>query len=261
MDSTTEASSAESSSRGRGRGRGRSRGGLGKYLRARGRGRGGGRLAEFRERLVLEGERPEELDEEEAEELARKYSRRQLGSNADRYVEPEPELGSDGEEIVEPEVDLSQFLERQKLEDTPAVALASPAEEDDEDVDHSLAHISGKVKPLESQSRKGKVQQIEWDAGLAEMSREKAVAEAHWDLKARFRANQSHQKGRNVARGGKTGRSDRRQGKASSPRNLRFALTVTLEKLVTAAPPLPGGPEPSSDPKVQMEDFLDELLG
>lgn len=90
-------STAESSSigQGRGRGRGRSRGGYGKYLRARGR-RGGSRPAEFHERLVLDGEKPEELDEEEAAERATRYSRRQLGSNADRYVEPEPELGSDG---------------------------------------------------------------------------------------------------------------------------------------------------------------------
>jgi hypothetical protein len=44
----------------------------------------------------MEGEKPEESDEEEAAERATKYSRRQLGSNTDRYVEPEPELGSDG---------------------------------------------------------------------------------------------------------------------------------------------------------------------
>ena len=81
--------------RGRGRGRGRSRGGLGKYLRARGRGRGQGRPAIFNERLLLEGEGAEE-DEEEAAARAAKYSRRQLGTNADRYVEPEPELDSDG---------------------------------------------------------------------------------------------------------------------------------------------------------------------
>jgi hypothetical protein len=46
---------------------------------------------------VLEGEKPEELDEEAAAEFKTKYSRRQLGSNVDRYAEPEPELGSDGE--------------------------------------------------------------------------------------------------------------------------------------------------------------------
>lgn len=80
----------------RGRGRGRGRGGLGKYLRARGRGRGQGRPAAFGERLLLEGEGNEEEEEEEAAERTVKYSRRQLGTNADRYIEPEVELGSDG---------------------------------------------------------------------------------------------------------------------------------------------------------------------
>lgn len=94
----TEASTS-SGDRGRGRGRGRSRGGFGKYLRSRGRGhRGGGRPAEFNKRLLLEGEGPpdEEEDEEAAAEMAAKYSRRQLGTNVDRYKEPSPELGSDG---------------------------------------------------------------------------------------------------------------------------------------------------------------------
>lgn len=87
------------STRGRGRGRGKSRGGLGKYLRARGRGRGRGRPAEFGKRLLLEGEAPEEVDEEDQKELQQKFSRRQLGSNADRYAESDPELDSDGEHI------------------------------------------------------------------------------------------------------------------------------------------------------------------
>ena len=95
--STQPADSAVSTPRGRGRGK--SRGGLGKYLRARGRGhRGGGRPAEFGKRLVLEGEEHAEDDpeSEEAQEEARRYSRRQLGTNADRYKEEEPELDSDG---------------------------------------------------------------------------------------------------------------------------------------------------------------------
>jgi hypothetical protein len=71
------------------------------YLRARGRGRGLGRPAELGKRLVLEGEETVEVGEEEneeAEEWARYFSRRQLGSNADRYVtvEPEPALSSNG---------------------------------------------------------------------------------------------------------------------------------------------------------------------
>ena len=88
----------DSSTRGRGsgRGRGKSRGGLGKYLRARGRGRGRGRPAEWGKRLVPEDEEEVELDEEEQKEFNRKFARRQLGSNADRYVEPEPELDSEG---------------------------------------------------------------------------------------------------------------------------------------------------------------------
>lgn len=95
MDSAAT-SSTEPIAPSRGRGRGKSRGGLGKYLRARGRGGGRGRPAQWGQRLVLEGEEPEELDEEEQAELQQKYSRRALGTNADRYVEPEPELDSDG---------------------------------------------------------------------------------------------------------------------------------------------------------------------
>jgi hypothetical protein len=53
----------------------------------------------FKERLLLEGEggaNDEEEDEEEKAERVAKFSRRQLGTNADRYKEEEPELGSDG---------------------------------------------------------------------------------------------------------------------------------------------------------------------
>lgn len=82
------------------RGSHKPRGGYGKYLRARGRGGGGtggrGRPAEWGKRLVLENEQQVKLDEEEAKELQQKFSRRQLGTNADRYKEPEPELNSDG---------------------------------------------------------------------------------------------------------------------------------------------------------------------
>lgn len=85
----------------RGRGRGKSRGGLGKYLRARGRGRGRGRPAEFGTRLLLEGEQQLELDPDSEEAIAarefqQRFSKRQLGSNADRYAEAEPVLNSDG---------------------------------------------------------------------------------------------------------------------------------------------------------------------
>lgn len=93
----SQSDASASSPPARGRGRGKSRGGLGKYLRARGRGGGRGRGAVWSNRLVLEGEQEVELDEEEAAELQQKFSRRQLGTNADRYREPELELDSDGE--------------------------------------------------------------------------------------------------------------------------------------------------------------------
>jgi len=69
-------------------------------------------------------------------------------------------------------------LERQRLDDELGPSIPAPAEDDD-DVDRSLAHFS--TKPREgASSRKGKVQQIQWDTELEEMSREKAAAEAHW---------------------------------------------------------------------------------
>jgi hypothetical protein len=54
----------------------------------------------WKPRLLLDGEGPEDEDDEEArearEEMARKYRKRQLGSNADRYEEEEPDLDSEG---------------------------------------------------------------------------------------------------------------------------------------------------------------------
>ncbi|KAG5352513.1 hypothetical protein C0989_001998 [Termitomyces sp. Mn162] len=127
---------------------------------------------------VIEEEQKEELDEEEAAERVTKYARRQLGTNADRYVEPEPELGSDGEPIVEPEVDISAFLEKQRIADIgPSIAPADST--DDEDVDTSLAHIGSKSRVVTS-TKKGKMEKIEWDEALDTMSREKASAEAAW---------------------------------------------------------------------------------
>ncbi|KAG1718297.1 hypothetical protein EDD22DRAFT_855524, partial [Suillus occidentalis] len=141
----------------------------------RGRGRGKSR--------VLEGEQAVDLDpdSEEAKELQQKYARRHIGSNADRYQELEPELDSDGEcsgeEIREPEVDLSSFLARQRLSDLSETTVVTVAQVDDDDIDHELAHISShRVPPPTTQ--KGRIQAIEWDAELEEMSREKAAADA-----------------------------------------------------------------------------------
>ncbi|KXN83188.1 hypothetical protein AN958_01702 [Leucoagaricus sp. SymC.cos] len=226
----------------RGRGRGRSRGGFGKYLRARGR-RGAGRPAVFHERLLLDSEKPEELDEEEAAEFKTKYARRQLGSNVDRYVEPEPELGSDGEPIVEPEVDLSSFLERQRLDDEHGPSLGSePAAqaEDDDDIDHTLDHIKSgpQQRRLQTTQKKGKTQQLKWDKELESMAREKAAAEATWDLKERFRAKSEKLRSRPIP--------------SAKERKATNAL-VEAPALPSAAPP--------KDEKAEMQDFLDDLLG
>ncbi|KAJ4478196.1 hypothetical protein J3R30DRAFT_3290267 [Lentinula aciculospora] len=228
----------ESFSHNRGRGRGKSRGGLGKYLRARGRGRGFGRPVAFTKRLVLEGEEEgEEEENEEAEEEAAaqqaKYSRRHLGTNADRYAEPEPELDSDGEPIVEPEVDLSAFLEKQKLSDDLGHSV-SPLPEDEDDVDHSLDYLTAKITNF-----KGKTQQIDWDDSLENLLHEKTAAEATRELKNRFRA-----KSERLRTSGNNSARDRKK-----------------ELSYVDAPPLPVAE--NERPKTEMErmeDFLDDLL-
>ena len=98
--SSASTNKSNSTSRGRGGGHGRgNRGGLGKHLRAKGR-RGTGRPALWKPRLLLDGEAPDDEDDEEArearEERARKYAKRGLRSNEDRYKEEEPELDSEG---------------------------------------------------------------------------------------------------------------------------------------------------------------------
>lgn len=84
-----------------------------------------------------------------------------------------------GEEIKEPEVDLSAFLERQRLSDSaPALSGGPDAPEDEDEIDHSLAHITSQRQSA-FQSKKGRVTTIEWDDSLERMSREKAAAEAN----------------------------------------------------------------------------------
>ncbi|KAL0057653.1 hypothetical protein AAF712_015694 [Marasmius tenuissimus] len=245
--SATTQGTETSETRGRGRGRGKSRGGLGKYLRARGRGRGFGRPAEFHKRLLLEGEGPadEEEDEGEKAERAKKYSRRQLGTNADRYKEEEPELGSDGEPIVEPEVDLSSFLARQKLDDE--ANLPGPSvkddEDDDDDVDHSIDPVAlgYQSKSDIAASRKGKAQEIQWDNQLDELMREKESADAARDLKSRFRAKSEKLKTKPITPSVRERKQD--------------GSTVEAPPL-----PLPENAKLKTQQK-EMEDFLDDLLG
>ncbi|KAF8512957.1 hypothetical protein BU17DRAFT_95830 [Hysterangium stoloniferum] len=176
------------------RGRGRGRGGLGKYLRAKGR-RGTGRPAEFVTRLRLEdedddhsGSGDEDGEDGEGDERAeqRKYAKRNIGTNADRYEEPE--VDPHAEEEPEPEVDLSEFLARQRLELESTVVSKPTVETDDDEVDHTLSHLPSTSNF--SKSRKNNVHTIEWDASLDELKREKEAAEAVRDLKTRFRKNQ-----------------------------------------------------------------------
>lgn len=76
-------------------------------------------------------------------------------------------------------MDLSSFLERQKISDDAGPSAISPPADDDDDVDHTLAHI-GSRRTATAPSRKGNVEQIAWDETLDELAREKASAEATW---------------------------------------------------------------------------------
>ena len=78
---------------------------------------------------------------------------------------------------MEPEVDLSSFLERQRLSEAPSL-LAPRKPEDEEEIDHTLAHISSRPNASAQTSRKGRVQSIEWNDELDQMNREMAAAEA-----------------------------------------------------------------------------------
>ena len=84
-----------------------------------------------------------------------------------------------GEEIKEPEVDLSNFLARQRLNDDTNVGILKATTDPDEDeVDHSLAHLKSGGPHSAQKSMKGRVQTKEWDEELENMSREMAAADA-----------------------------------------------------------------------------------
>ena len=85
-----------------------------------------------------------------------------------------------GEEIKEPEVDLSNFLARQRLDDTIGPSIPKPTTDPDEDeVDHSLAHLKSVGLHSVQKPTKGRVQTREWDEELENMSREMAAADAN----------------------------------------------------------------------------------
>jgi len=106
------------------------------------------------------------------------------------------------------------------MENPPRFPLVS-ATADDDDVDHSLAHITS--NPLaDRQLRKGKIQHIDWDASLEEMRHDNNIARAQsgafylnclstdefeWlpnifllDLKERLRVSGTHQMGKTATR-------------------------------------------------------------
>jgi len=209
-----------------------------KNVPSRGRGFRGQRPAVFREPVLLESEQPDELNEEEVAELEAHYAKRTLSSNADRYEEPEPEIGSDGQPIVDPEVDLSALFARQRLEDSSRPLFSQATTNKDDDVDPSLAHINpNNCNKLPS--RKGKVQEIEWDASLEEMEHNKNVAQARSDLKERLRASAARQMGKTAIR-------------VHSDRQARS---------LKEAPQLPQDPSlPQKSPRAEMEAILDKLL-
>jgi hypothetical protein len=102
MSDETRYSQPSSSTSTGARGRGySSRRRIGKHIRARGRGYRGGLPARYQERLTPDGEQSEQLEEAEAAELEARYARRTIGTNADRYEEPEPEIGLDGMNSIE----------------------------------------------------------------------------------------------------------------------------------------------------------------
>jgi len=141
---------------------------------------------------------------------------------------------------VEPEVDLSSFLERQRLsEATPGLSSVPPLLEEGE-VDETLAHIGSRPQ-ASTTSKKGKVQTIEWDGTLDEMLREKAAAEATWDLKTRFRAKTDKLRVNPATQGVRERKAEK----------------------VQEAPLLPSelAAQAKKDPRHEMEDFLDDLLG
>ena len=72
-------------------------------------------------------------------------------------------------------------MDRQRLvdDDAPLQTAKSKEPEDDEDIDHSLAHISATHVGLPAKM-KGKVEQVDWTPELDQMTRDKANAEANW---------------------------------------------------------------------------------
>jgi hypothetical protein len=128
--------------------------------------------------------------------------------------------------------------------------VLQPKPDDKEDVDETLAHISSRIG-TSGASRKGKVEQIEWDEGIDELSREKAAAEATWgtfiklflytscechfiyqDLTSRFRAKSERLRGKPVipVRDRKTGTLSLGETNFTNCRRFQQKLIPTLRR-------------------------------
>jgi hypothetical protein len=184
-----------------------------------------------------------------------------------------------GEPIVDPEVDLSAFLARQRLKDQSISSFSQATIDEDDDIDPSLAQInpnsSNKVP-----SKKGKVQQIEWDASLEEMEHNKNVAKARSGKWYEMSLNTSKQLMSSIFQTWKSdygpvppARWERRQSENTPADRVRgcffvfttfFANELGFNRSVRSpkeAPPLPQDPTlPEKTPRADMEDFLDNLL-
>ena len=189
-----------------------------------------------------------------------------------------------GEEVVEPEVDLSAFLEKQRLSESARTCAGEEgADADADEIDTSLAHLSSQRQPA-PRPQKGRVQTIEWDEALEQMRRDKSAAEANRgacgrvvclcvsatfddpppfsrfarvcgliDLKERFRAKTGTLRPKPMAP------KERKKG----PYVMCVCVFVLSleENDVVEAPPLPVEGAAKKDPKGEMQDFLDDLLG
>ncbi|KIJ27045.1 hypothetical protein M422DRAFT_271803 [Sphaerobolus stellatus SS14] len=158
----------------------------------------------------------------------------------------------------EPEVDLSDFLARQRLGDSSS--LAHPKQEDDDDdVDHTLAAVTSAPSSAPAKPHKNQVHTVEWDASLDELKREKESAEAVWDLKTRFRQSQP----RLTAPKSTPGRETLKCQGINKAEDARHVSKPPDADGVSKPLDVDGHAEPVPKPtsKAELEDFLDDLLG
>ncbi|GAA5978410.1 hypothetical protein JCM10908_004343 [Rhodotorula pacifica] len=232
---------------------------------------------------------PEEAAEHAAVDAAiKEVEKRRLGTNADRYKEDDEEaaraegrlVGPDGrpappadEEVDEEEelrkaeeqAELEAFLERQRErlaspQGQNATGFAAPGDqaEDDEDVDHSFAHLriggAGKGRPRPPANAQPVPTTEEEREELRRMQDEARHRQAVRDLKDRFAG---------VSTRPAATASPRPAGSGSRP--LPSGLGASGAQPRSPAPPRVGGfvlipSKPGVQPAAKGQDFLDTLL-